>query len=117
MRSVKTILFSVIMVLVTQIAWAQAHDPFSPDRTDPSKVVKLFPNPATDYISVKFETPRAKSVKLTLHNIIGNTLDVENEIIDDYEIRLKVKELPAGVYLLAVRDEDNLRSSFKFLKR
>ena len=30
-----------------------------------------------------------------------------NEIVDDYEIRLRVKDLPAGVYLLALRDAGN----------
>ncbi len=117
MRPVKTIIFSVLILLVTQIAWGQNHDPFAPERNDPLKSVKIFPNPATDYLSVKFETPSAKNVKMTLHNIIGNILELESEIVDDYEIRIRVKELPAGVYLLAVRDASNSQSSFKFLKR
>ncbi|NOT77270.1 MAG: T9SS type A sorting domain-containing protein [Cyclobacteriaceae bacterium] len=79
--------------------------------------MKIFPNPATDYISVQFETPTAKNMKLTLHNIIGNSLEVETEIVDEFEIRIKVKDLPTGVYLLAVKDNSNSQSSFKFLKR
>ena len=117
MRPPKTIIFSVLILLVTQLAWGQNHDPFTPDHNDPLKSVKIFPNPATDYLSVKFETPLAKTVKMTLHNIIGNILELESEIVDDYEIRIRVKELPAGVYLLAVRDAGNSQNSFKFLKR
>ncbi len=117
MKPVKTIVFSVLILLITQLAWGQNHDPFSPEKNDPLKTVKIYPNPATDYLSVKFETPLARTVKMTLHNIIGNTLEMESEIVDDYEIRVRVKELPAGVYLLAVKDTDNSQNCFKFLKR
>ena len=87
-------------------------------KTDPVKAVQLFPNPATEYVSVKFELPHAKKSKLELYTIIGNTLDVESEVIDDYEIRVKVKDLPSGYYLLAVRDEEaHAKSTHKFLKR
>lgn len=79
--------------------------------------MKIFPNPATDYLSIKFEAPLAKTIKLTLHNIIGNSLEVESEIVDDHEIRLKVKDLPAGVYLLALKEDGRSQSCFKFLKR
>ena len=45
-------------------------------------------------------------------------MDVEKEVIDQHEIRLRVKDLPSGYYFLALKDDDtSLRSSFKFLKR
>lgn len=116
MKRILLAVFSLLIVLTTQFAVAQQHDPFAQPQ-DPIKMVKIFPNPAVDYLNVKFETPSAKTIKITLHNIIGNTLDVESEIIDDFEIRLKVKDLPAGVYLLAVKDSGNSQNSFKFIKR
>lgn len=80
--------------------------------------VSIFPNPAIEYLNVKFDEPIARKALLTVHNVIGNTVDVEKETIDEHEIRLKVKDLPVGYYLLAVRDEDsNSRSMIKFLKR
>ena len=82
MRFDKILFFSVLILFVTQIAWGQNHDVFSPDRTDPIKSVKIFPNPATEYLSIKFETPLAKTIKPTLHNIIGNSLEVESEIFN-----------------------------------
>lgn len=81
-------------------------------------LAKLYPNPAVEYLHVSFELPIAKQSRLTVHNIIGNVLDVETETIDDYEMRVKVKDLPVGYYLLAIRDEQNNgRSTLKFLKR
>lgn len=116
MRCTKAIIFSVLMFFMAQLAIGQQHDAFAQVQ-DPIKLVKIFPNPAVDYLSVKFEAPMAKTVKLTLHNIIGNSLEVESQIIDEYEIHIKVKDLPTGVYLLAVKDIGNSQSSFKFLKR
>ena len=86
--------------------------------SDVVKSVKLYPNPAIEFLNVKFETPSARTIKLTLHNIIGNPLEMESEIIDDNEVRLKVKDLPSGYYLLAVKDESSgFKGVYKFLKR
>ena len=68
-------------------------------------------------LNLKFEEPIAKEVKLELHSIIGNSLEVESEIVDDHEVRVKVKDLPAGYYLLDVRRSGTEHSAFKFLKR
>ena len=86
--------------------------------TDVVKSVKLYPNPATEFLSVRLEAPSARHVSLTLHNIIGNTLEVESEIVDDSEVRIKVKDLPSGYYLIAVKDEiSGFKGVYKFLKR
>ncbi len=83
-----------------------------------TKSIKLYPNPATDFVSLRMETASASHVQLTLHNIIGNALEVESEIVDDNEVRLKVKDLPAGYYLLSVKDESSgFKGVYKFLKR
>ncbi|HRI77957.1 MAG TPA: T9SS type A sorting domain-containing protein [Cyclobacteriaceae bacterium] len=117
MKTVKTIVFSALALMLTQFAVAQSHDAFAAVTVvEPVKSAKLFPNPAADFLSIKFEAPVAKTVKVTLHNIIGNSIDVESEIVDEFEIRLRVKDLPTGYYLIALKDEGNARSSFKFLK-
>ncbi len=85
--------------------------------SDMVKSVKLYPNPTTEFLRVKLESPNASFVKLKLHNIIGNLLEIESEIIDDNEVRLKVKDLPSGYYLLAIKDErSGFNGVYKFLK-
>jgi hypothetical protein len=82
------------------------------------KQVKLYPNPAIEFLTVKFETPQAKKAKFVLHNILGSEVEVEQEVIDDFEVRIKVKELNTGFYLLLVRNEETgLKGAYKFLKR
>ena len=121
MKIVKAIFFASAFAVMAISGQAQQKEEVLSSGTyqiDLSKSVSIFPNPAVEYLHVKFENPIAKKSRLTVHNIIGNILDVESEMIDEHEIRLKVKDLPVGYYLLAVRDDDsNSRSTLKFLKR
>lgn len=113
-----TTLFLAVFALAAHFAVAQKQDyePMAMVNADPVKSAKAYPNPATDFVSIKFETPIAKSVEVTLHNIIGNEIDVEKEVVDEYELRLKVKDFPTGYYLVALKTGDNAKSTIKFLK-
>ena len=101
------------------VAQAQQENPApAATETNLTKSVHLFPNPATEFVDVQLDQFPAQNVKLTVHNIIGNELQVETEILDEHLIRVKVKDLVSGYYLLAVKDEEsNFRGTYKFLKR
>lgn len=115
------LLLMVIGMSVTALAQAQSRSEMQPAMNEEVNLVKsvhLFPNPATEFIDVKLDQLPAANVSLTVHNIIGNELQVETEILEDDLIRVKVKDLAAGYYLLAVKDEEsNFRGTYKFLKR
>jgi hypothetical protein len=124
MRLVKFFLIC-IMAAASQIGWSQAlpeeYAATSQER-DPSKSVRIYPNPATEYLIVKLNDFPAEKVRLTLHTIIGNQMDIESEIAEDENqekvIRVKVKDLASGYYLLAVKDDESkFRGTYKFLKR
>jgi hypothetical protein len=116
-KNVKIIAFFVLSLFVAQSGLAQMREESS-FHSDPIKSVSLFPNPATDYLTIRFELPRAKKIKLAMNTIIGNSLEVESEVIDDFEVRIKVRDLPSGYYLLAIHDgETNSQNTYKFLKR
>lgn len=108
-----------LFIGITSLGYSQTRDDvFASERVDPATYVQLFPNPATDYVTVKLESPHARTTQLSLHSLIGNSIEAESEIVDDYQIRIKVRDLPSGYYFLAIRDsEANFKSSFKFLKR
>ncbi len=86
-----------------------------------SKSIHIYPNPTndgTDYVNVKVAPLKSHKVKLLVHNIIGNEVAVDTEIVDDHELRIKVKDLASGYYLLTVQDqESNFRGIYKILKR
>lgn len=115
----KILFLTVFLFAATQAGLAQGSESFaSYDRIDPARFAQLYPNPATEYLNVKLESPHARQVKLALHSVIGNVLTIDSEVIDEYSLRIKVKDLPEGYYFLAIRDEEaNFKSTYKFLKR
>lgn len=112
----KSLLLCFILLLTTEICYGQARDESRPN--DPVKDVQFYPNPAFDYLTVQFESPVAKTSKLIFHSIIGSLVEPEQEVINDSEIRVKVKDLPVGYYIMTIDNHvNNTRSVYKFLKK
>lgn len=108
----------VVMTVGVSIGQVREEAFFHHSPSDPIKSVEIFPNPATDFVNVKFTAPIAHKVRLMVHNVIGNTMELETEIVGEHEIKVKVKDLANGYYLISVKDEHaNLSSTYKFLKR
>ncbi len=120
----KAILYLLILAIsfTTTVGWAQAHGEYAalPERAfvDPTKTFQIFPNPTTDFVHIRNEQADVHHLKLTIHNIIGNEMNVEVEIVDEHELKVKVKDLSPGYYLIAVKDDlSKFRGTYKFLKR
>jgi hypothetical protein len=98
---------------------AQSREEYdSPQGPFDNKSIHIFPNPAVDFVHIRLDKVPARQVSLSLHNIIGNELKVETEVINEHEIRVRVKELDSGYYLLALTDDrDHFKGTYKFLKR
>ncbi len=112
----KAVLFSLLVLIGAQ-AFGQNHDESS-HSGDPIKSAQVYPNPAVEYLTIKFESPIAKSVRLVFHSIIGTQLELEQEIIDEYEVRVRVKDLSVGYYIVGVHDmQSSNRGIYKFLKK
>ena len=100
-------------------AQAQADLDFSRgERLDLAKSVQIYPNPAADeYIHVKVDHINLAETKVTLHNIIGNEMKVEKDLLDEHTLRIKVKDLATGYYLIGLNDDKHkLKGIYKFLK-
>lgn len=109
---------TLILALLLSFSGLSAQDKPESASIDLSRQVKLYPNPAVEYLTVKFETPQAKKATFIMHNIIGNVVETEKEVIDDYEVKIKVKDLNTGFYLLIVQNESTgLKGAYKFLKK
>ncbi|NJM24347.1 MAG: T9SS type A sorting domain-containing protein [Bacteroidia bacterium] len=121
MRRLFTIMVVVGLMSVVIPSSGQVTDnitAYASQNQEIGKVVQIYPSPATDYVNIKFETLLAKNIKLTVHNIIGNEMNVETEVVSDHELRVRVKDLASGYYLLAIKEEEaKYRGTFKILKR
>lgn len=111
------------MILITGAfvaTFGQAADrEGTPERLNAGPAIQLYPNPATEqYIFVKLDVLEADNVKITVHNIIGNEMSVEKDIVDSHEVRVRVKDLASGYYLLTIKDDETqFRGTYKFLKK
>lgn len=113
----RPLLYFFVMILTVAAARAQSSDVYL-ERQDAAKIVKVFPNPTVDFINVRVESSKAENLKITLHNIIGNEMKVETEIVDEHEVRIRVRDFASGYYLLAVKDDEiGLRTIYKVLKK
>ncbi len=87
------------------------------DRDEPKIKIDVFPNPAFDNIFVRIESQEQPKVEFELYNIIGTSLNVESEQIEKNYYKIGVKELPAGYYLLMVKDPvQHFNQAFKIHK-
>jgi Secretion system C-terminal sorting domain len=111
------------LILSALIGAANAQTPPSagfgqPERLNVSKSVQIYPNPAEDeFLHVHVEHGNLTEVKVSLHNIIGNEMTVEKELLDEQTLRIRVKDLAPGYYLIGLNDEkQKLKGIYKFLK-
>ncbi len=110
----------VILLFVTAAGFSQSSVEYSANAelASISKSIKLYPNPTTEFINVKFDHVKAENVSIVVHNVIGNEMKIEVEVVDEHEVQVRVKDLAAGYYLLAIRDDETkFRGTYKFLKR
>lgn len=120
MRTLNLIVTLLFLCAISGASFAQVAEvnPLYAEKSDISRSITLYPNPTSDYVHIKLGMLNANQARLTLHNILGTEITIESEVIDDHQLRVRVKDLPTGYYLLAVRDEaTQFRGTYKFLKR
>lgn len=117
----KALYLFIILTAVIGSASAQVpsgYDYGQPERLEISKTVQIYPNPAAEeFIHIRIEHINVAHVKVSLHNIIGNEMRVDKDQLDEHTLRIKVKDLATGYYLIGLNDEkQKLKGIYKFLK-
>jgi len=85
--------------------------------------IKIFPNPASDYVEINFFTKQRGHITLNLYDVSGKivyTETVQSNGIDLIQ-RIPVNHLPSNVYMLHINlDSDNgavsKRGAYKIIK-
>ena len=117
----RPIYFTLILAILISSLGVRAQSDIEftqPERQEISKSVQLYPNPAIDFVNVRLEHVSVSNVNVTLHNIIGNEIRIETDIVDEHTLRIRVKDLDSGYYLLALNDsQSKFKGIYKFLKR
>ena len=92
---------------------------FSGDKIiDPRSNVKLYPNPAVEYLIVEIDSQELSNFSFELNNIIGNTFQINSESMGNNRYKIYVKDLRPGYYFLTLKDENSsYKRAYRFLKK
>lgn len=120
MKKLTAILILVLTAGLFSIAFAQGDGEVGFKRNSLSEVnkVEIFPNPSADYLNIEINNSKMNKPVLEFYSIIGNVVKVELENSADNKFRVNLGSIPAGYYLLSIRDEQTkFQETYKFLKR
>ena len=80
--------------------------------------IQIYPNPSTDFLNVTIHNSELEKTVMLVHNILGSRFETTVELVENDQYRIDVRQLPAGFYLLSVKDPStNFSETYKFLKR
>ena len=95
------------LVSFTAVTASSVNATLSVDPIEINDFVKVYPNPATDYLFIKSNL----NYLSTLYNVAGQ------RVLESSSKQLNVIDLPTGVYLLQLKSEANTISTFKIIKK
>jgi len=83
---------------------------------DPQKQIQMnvYPNPMLDYTIVEFENSMNVSHTLSIYNTQGKKLMSVHDITSGF-VRVRRKNLAAGLYFISLRDEKEVRAMSKIV--
>ncbi|WP_282773839.1 T9SS type A sorting domain-containing protein [Phaeodactylibacter xiamenensis] len=84
--------------------------------TTESMDLSVFPNPATDQLTLKFGTELPELSTITLRNQLGQIMKQEQLRTPDTQMDWDISNLSTGTYFLEVRTSDGAPQVVKFLK-
>ena len=73
------------------------------EQTNPGDIVSVYPNPVSDFLSVKNFSNNHMITKVAIYDFLGKLvfeLPVKNN-----EVQINVKNLPSGLYMLEIADD------------
>lgn len=75
------------------------QDPTGVDEDNTAAAIRVYPNPANDFVYVKAESTEGNNIVATLRDVRGKTM---HSVIINGETRISIQGLPQGVYFLEV---------------
>jgi len=121
MNKIKLTIITLLIAAISSTAYSQSLgelDRFDDESLELRNKVRLFPNPTIDYLSIEIINSNLEDVEFTVHNIIGNIVEVDVDKISNNEFKIDVESLPTGYYLVAIKDnKTHFRETYKFLKQ
>ncbi|MCW5908021.1 MAG: zinc-dependent metalloprotease [Chitinophagales bacterium] len=88
--------------------------------SDFTNKVLIYPNPATDFITVRFPNTTAGNYHVSVYDVLGRKVSDVREILEsaDKELRISLEDITPGVYFLRVLNDNNQNEKIiRFVKQ
>ena len=80
-------------------------------------IYSIFPNPANEFINLKIDNNSIDDYNFSIHSLIGNQMDFQQEKISDNEMRFVINSFNSGYYFILIDfKNENRRRIIKFSK-
>ncbi|MDD3858882.1 MAG: T9SS type A sorting domain-containing protein [Bacteroidales bacterium] len=86
-----------------------------PDKISLNSNVNIYPNPATDYITVSTENLNNTDLTVNIYNVIGALVKSET-LLQDQE-QLNIEDLESGIYMLEIKSKEWSEKQKLIIKR
>ena len=101
------------IILFTAFSYSGFSQAKPSSMADVVKVVKVYPNPATNFINFEFDKLYESSYTISIYNFIGKK--VEDVKVTDQKLTVLLTDFYRGVYIYQLRDKQgNIVASGKF---
>ena len=84
------------------------------DRPEIKLGIAAYPNPTTDYLTLKIENMDYSNLVYRVFNAHGQLLEQKN--VDNYEMQISMQHLVAATYFIRVSKDHQTLKNFKILK-
>ena len=115
-----TILFLLCIIPLFASQQMNTQNPFGQSTSDSTNIyeiqkLKLYPNPANDYLTVEYDVLYVKEAKFQIYNSIGAIVYTKtlNEKKDN--LRIQVSEYKSGLYFCSLQIDGKLLNTRKIL--
>ena len=79
--------------------------------------LSIFPNPASAFIEVHFETLNPSNHEIIIYDELGRIVhylgNIEGQVVRE---RIEINDFSSGIYLLQIRNEEGKSATYKFIK-
>ena len=119
MRKQFTTYLSILILTLLSFQPSKAEFSAVPNEVESVEVVEVvdvYPNPASDYVYLKFNDAVATKATIELRSVIGNKMQVDYFVEDSHLIKIDINNIPVGHYyaIIKVGSENTIK---KFIKR
>ena len=95
---------------------AQMDGQMLPNNFEDINIIRIYPNPAVDYIIIEVKESKLQDTRFVLTSMIGNEIEIEPETLGEDKFRVGLVGYPAGFYFLVIQDDlSQFKKAFRFL--